>query len=346
MRTRLVRCAVAAALAGIVGTGAVAAPAISVSAKSSSHAPLPTAPKGYRVSVFARATTAFSNPDSLVATGSRVYVGYQNVTAKDGTDGRSSTVVEYTLSGRLRRTFSVPGHVDGLRQDPSTGLLWALSNEDANPRLTIIDPSTGSTTGYTFATPPHGGGYDDLAFLGGKVYLTASNPPDPNTFPALVSATLSGTTVVVIPVLMGNATATDLVTHTSVTLNLIDPDSLYVTPSGDLQLDNQAGGELIFIHNPGPGQTVTRLGIGNAMDDTILPTSASGRLLVSDTGGGAVYSISSKHFDTTLYYSAAPQDSGVSGYVGLVNPTTGANTPLITGMRGPHGEAFLPASNN
>lgn len=339
------RCGLAAALVGTVAAGALAVPAISASAKSSTHAQRPTAPSGYRVSVFARATTAFSNPDSLVVSGSDVFVGYQNVTAKDGSDGRSSTVAEYTLGGKLRRTFSVPGHVDGLRQDPSTGLLWALSNEDANPRLTIIDPVGGSTTGYTFGTPPHGGGYDDIAFLGGRVYLSASNPPDPNTFPAVVGATLSGTSVLVTPVLMGNATATDLVSHTSVTLNLIDPDSLYVTRAGDLQLDNQAGSELVFIHNPGPGQTVTRLPIGNQMDDTILPTSPSGRLLVSDTPGGAVYSISSRHFDTSLYLSAAPQDSGVSGYVGLVSPTTGANTPLVTGMAGPHGEAFVPTHN-
>ena len=77
----------------------------------------------------------------------------------------------------------------------------------------------------------------------------------------------------------------------------------------------------------------------------MLPTSPSGRLLVSDTPGGAVYAISSRHFDTSRYLSAAPQDSGVSGYVGLVSPKTGANTPLVTGMAGPHGEAFIPIRN-
>ena len=43
--------------------------------------------------------------------------------------------------------------------------------------------------------------------------------------------------------------------------------------------------------------------------------------------------------------AADTQDSGVSGYVGLVSPTTGANTPLVTGMAGPHGEAFIPTRN-
>jgi hypothetical protein len=259
MATRLARCGVAVALVGTVAAGALAAPAISASAKSSRHATGPTAPSGYRVSVFARATSAFSNPDSLVVSGSDVFVGIRRP--------------------RLPRRQGLPLRLQ---------------------------------------------------------------PPDPNTFPAVVSATLSGTSVLVTPVLMGNATATDLVSHTSVTLDLIDPDSLYVTPSGDLQLDNQAGSELVFIHDPGPGQTVTRLPIGNQMDDTVLPSSPSGRLLVSDTTGGAVYAISSRHFDTGRYLSAAPQDSGVSGHVGLVSPTTGANTPRVTGMAGPPGEAFIP----
>jgi hypothetical protein len=353
MAPRLGRCAIAATLVGIVATGTLVVPTISVSAKSSKHAKGPTAPSGYKVSVFARDTAAFQHPDSLVVSGGDVFVGYQNVTAKDGTDGRSSTVVDYSLGGKLRRTFSVLGHMDGLRQDPSTGLLWALSNEDANPNLTTIDLVSGVTTLYSFdaAATVHGGGFDDIAFLNGKVYLTASNPTlnvsGINVFPALVSVDLplSGTVVHVTSVLKGNDTATDP-SGATVTLNLTDPDSLYVTPSGDLQLDSQGDSELVFIHNPGAGQSVRVLPIGNQMDDTIFATSPSGRLLVSDTPGGVVYSIKSKHFDTTHYYSAAPQDSGVFGYVGLIDPATGHNTPLITGFAGPHGEAFIPSGQN
>ncbi len=38
---------------------------------------------GYSVSVFAKGSGARSNPDSIVVDGQNVYVGYQNVTAKE-----------------------------------------------------------------------------------------------------------------------------------------------------------------------------------------------------------------------------------------------------------------------
>jgi hypothetical protein len=354
MDPRLGRGGIAAAIVGIVATATLVGPAVTVSAHSSKHAKGPVAPSAFKVSVFAKATAAFSNPDSVEVFGNNVFVGYQNVTSKTGSDGRSSTVVEYSLSGKLRRTFSVLGHVDGVRMNPSTGLLWVLSNEDANPKLTIIDPASGNFTQYAVppvnagSDPNNFGGYDDIAFTGGKIFFSASNPfNNPNTDPAVVSVTISGSSVITTPVLLGNATATNVVGGGTVTLNLQDPDSLYVLPNGDLQLDSQADSELVFIHNPGTGgQTVSVLSVGNQMDDTIFPTSASGTLLVADTSGGAVYAFKSKHFDTTRYLSAAPSDSSVAGYVGLISPTTGSNTPIFTGMVSPHGEAFIPSSSH
>jgi hypothetical protein len=354
MAPRLGRNGVAAALVGIVATGTLVVPTISASAKSSKHAKGPTAPSGFKVSVFARSTTAFSNPDSLEVSGNNVFVGYQNVTSKTGSDGKSSTVAEYTLSGKLRKTFPVLGHVDGLRVNPADGLVWVLSNEDANPKLTILNSVTGNFTQYSVppvnagSDPAHFGGYDDIAFTGGKVYFSASNPfNSPNTDPALVSVTISGINVITAPVLLGNATATNVVGGGAVTLNLQDPDSLYVLPDGTIQLDSQADQQLVFIHHPGTNaQTVTVLNVGNAMDDTIFPTSPSGTLLVADTSGQAIYAFSSKQFDVTRYLSAAPSDSPVSGYVGLISPATGSNTPFFTGMVSPHGEAFLPKSSH
>lgn len=60
MAPRLGRNGVAAALVGIVAAGTLVVPAISASAKSIRHAKGPTAPSGFKVSVFARSTTAFS----------------------------------------------------------------------------------------------------------------------------------------------------------------------------------------------------------------------------------------------------------------------------------------------
>jgi hypothetical protein len=343
---------IAAAAVAIAIGGAAAASSVGVSAHST-KAKLPTAPKGFRVSVFAKATSAFWNPDSVELAGDRVWVGYQNTTAKDGSDGLSSTVVEYSLSGKLRATFSVLGHVDGVRVDPSTGLVWVLSNEDANPHLTTIDPVAGTTKQYGMTSVNGGGGFDDIAFLGGKAFISASNPTlngaGVNVFPAIVRATLDNAT---------DSVDTTPVLFSSASLNLTDPDSMYVVPSGaragDLQLDDQADAQLVFIAGPGgPGQSVSTLPIGNQMDDTILPTSPSGTLLVSDTTKtGAVYAITSKQWDTTRYLSSAPNDSQVIAYTGTidttVNPSSGfaTNKPLITGFSNPHGEAFIARTSH
>src|SRR3974390_1247707 len=74
-----------------------------------------TASPPYTVSVFAQAPANTSQPDSIVRWRDRVIVGFENHVAKDGTDGKSSTIVEFSLGGAVRRTFTVPGHNDGLR---------------------------------------------------------------------------------------------------------------------------------------------------------------------------------------------------------------------------------------
>ncbi len=311
--------------------------------------PLPVvAIPGYQVSVFAMGTTAYSNPDSIVSDGSHVYVGYQNVTAKDGSDGKYSTVVEYTLGGAVVRSFSVLGHCDGLRYNPITHQLWAMADEDGDPHLTVITPATGAEQLYSTLAAPHGGGYDDMAFSGSLQLVDASNPntnsAGQNVYPALDAATLSHGKVQLKTVLMGNAHAVDLLTHQNVTLNLIDPDSMTFDTAGNLVLDNQGGSELIFISGVGtPDQYVTRLPIGTQVDDTVWPTSAAGRLLVADTGANAIYVLRSQTpWDTSVAYASTPNDSGVAGFVGTIDLSTGIVTPIAVGLKSPHGELFLP----
>ena len=77
--------------------------------------------------------------------------------APDGSDGKSSTIVEYRPNGDIVTTYTVPGHNDGLRVNPKTKRLWAMQNEDGNPNLVIIDPIMGTQTIYTFGPTPHGG---------------------------------------------------------------------------------------------------------------------------------------------------------------------------------------------
>jgi hypothetical protein len=294
---------------------------------------------GYTVTTFATSPSGASQPDSIAVDHSHVYVGFGNGVAKDGSDGKSSTIVEYTADGALVRTFSVPGHNDGLKVDPRTHRVWALQNEDGNPNLVIINPRTGTQKMYTFGPVADGGGFDDITFLHGKVYLSESNPMgNPNTAPAVVRATLEGTMVEVAPVLFGNAVATNLVTEQQVTLNLQDPDSMTHDRSGNLVLTSQADDEIVTIRHPGTeDQSVTLLPVPVSIDDTLFRRGSDGAILLTDQGTGTIYRITGP---------ALPPDEALSaaldvGELGVLNLETGAFTPVISGLKSPRGLALL-----
>ncbi len=306
----------------------------------------------YDINVFARGTTAYSNPDSVDIAGAYVYVGYQNVTAKDGTDNKTSTIVQYTKAGQVVRTFSIPGHCDGLRYNRATNLLWATSNEDANPRIVTIDPVKGTITSYTFPKTPHGGGYDDIIFINGTAFIVASNPTlnaaGVNVFPAVDKIVLQNGQAVLTPILKGNDKATDVVAGTQVTLNLIDPDSLSIDNKGNLVLIDQGGSDVITLTHPGTAQQqVLRLPVGTQLDDTVWTPNGEGKLLVVDGKANTIYAVTLDKTDFTngTIYTEAPSDSGVAGFVGKVDPKTGIVTPVIVGFTSPTGMAFMLSAN-
>src|SRR6202051_1213684 len=186
-----------------------------------------TAVSPYQLSVFASAPQGLSAPDSIAVLRDHVFVGYGDGNAPDGSDGKSTQVVDYAMDGTINYTYTLKGHNDGLKVDPSTHRLWAIQNEDANASLVIINPVTHQQTLYTFGSALHGGGYDDVVFRGCKVYISASNPANnPNSGPALVSARLEGKLVAVESGVAGNASAIDVPTDTAAQLNLQDPDSM------------------------------------------------------------------------------------------------------------------------
>jgi hypothetical protein len=166
---------------------AIVASALCAEAQSSGA----TANPPYTVSVFAHAPAGLSNPDSITTAHGKIFVVYANSTQPDGTGG-VSTIVEYSPTGDLLRMFNVQGKSDGLKYNPFDHKLWALRNEDSNPALTLIDPKTGEQTDYTYAEPPaHGGGYDDVVFMKGETFISASNPPPgQNNFPSIVKVRL------------------------------------------------------------------------------------------------------------------------------------------------------------
>jgi hypothetical protein len=317
-------------------------------------AQMPSAVKGYTVTVFAQGVTGkYTAPDSVAVLGDHVFIGYGDGNDPAGLDGKSNQIVEYNLAGKVEWIYTVVGHNDGLKVNPYTHTLWAMQNEDANPNLVIIDPSTHQQREYTFAAPPpHGGGYDDIVFRNGKSYFSASNPANnPNTFPAIVEGTISGTTVQVTPVLEGNATAVNVVTDSSVTLNLQDPDSMTLTPSNDILLDSQGDSELVLVHNPGASQTVTLIPLSSPfgapqVDDSLFIPASEGFVLLSDTPTNTVYKISKKRFVPGTVLTGgqgAPDANGkMVGFVGVLDLNFGDVRPVITGFNSPHGMGFVP----
>src|SRR5712692_11178405 len=92
-------------------------------------------------------------PDDLAisADGKDLWVGYGNGVDNSGASG-SSNAVEYDISsGAVLQNVSVPGHMDGLKINPTTGGdVWATENEDGNPTLAIINHKNGKFKIYKF----------------------------------------------------------------------------------------------------------------------------------------------------------------------------------------------------
>ncbi len=384
--------ATSAVLAACGGGGnpvASSAPAIAVPASVQSTS-------GYTVSVFAQAPGksssppacdatspgCYTKPDSIVqlGTGSRstIFVAYGDSVQPDGsissTNSAAGTnqIVQYDLQGNVLKTYTVPGHNDGMMVFDSH-TIWAMSNEDANPTLNVIDVSAGSVTSYTAdATPAHGGGLDDMQMIGGEVFTSASNPSldtTANLFdkPAIYTLTLnsSGATYHLTPVMMGNAlahvinpsaagvtvdasgnaTLGDPLVPNGSTNNpggLQDPDSMAVDPSGNLVLDSQADSEIVFVSNPGSAtQSVSELFLTLytnpwPVDDTRWAPASSQSMLVTDTGAGLIYKVTAASgFASGSMYSAG------QGTVLLDDAKTGNMTPIASGMVSPHGMLFV-----
>jgi hypothetical protein len=343
---------------GLLALSACTSPTATITATSSNsvsqNLPVVALP-GYEVSVFTQSDSRLivANPDSIAVDGDKVFIDYQNTTAKDCTDQNgsnppSSTVVEYDMNGKILGHWSVPGHSDGMRIDPSTHLVWTTSCEDGNAKFNTIDASTGTVTGYTIPTAPHGGGYDDLFFINGAAFIAASNPTldrnGANPNPAIYKIALAAGKMTMTPVLLGNATGADLLNNnTPGQMTLTDPDSLSVDNKGQLVLVSQGDSLLVFISSPGtPQQKVSKMAVGTQLEDTVWPT-GPGRLLVVDGGTGITYWLKG-NFASGDIYTQSPNDSGVDNFVATIAPATGFVTPIAIGFLKATGLAFVPGA--
>ena len=326
-----------------------------------------TAVQPYTLTLFPGTPPAgATQPDDLAisANGTHLWVGYGNGVDTTGKGGPSN-VVEYGIpTGAVLKNISIPGHVDGLKINPSTGDVWATENEDGNPTLAVIDHTSGAFTIYRFSPTLVTGGFDDLVIAstpGGdsppNVFLVTSSQVDTTT-PVIVriSGPVRNTNTPVEATLPGAPQAVwNVVTNTSETADMIgDPDSMTLDPAGELVLDNRSDDSLYIVRGPKAQNPILRvpLTLGGAaveVNDTIFTTSATdgvsstaGTIFITDTSANAIYMLTKPYFPANEVYTAA----NVAKVVGLVDLNTGAVTPVVTGFKGVHGLAFSPLRVN
>src|ERR1700744_5215503 len=70
-----------------------------------------------------------TQPDSITVGGGSGWVEYGNGAEFTGASG-SSTIAQYSLNGAIQNTYTISGLVDGLKINPTTGIVWALQNND------------------------------------------------------------------------------------------------------------------------------------------------------------------------------------------------------------------------
>ena len=278
-----------------------------------------------------------TSPDSVTVGNGSIWIEYGNGSPSTNYSG-AGTIVQYSSLGAVQNTYTIPGSVDGLKYNPNTGQVWALQNQDANSGLTLINPATGALSSFTYGAPytsvSGSRGFDDVAFTGGNVYLSETNPSSP-TDPVIVK--------------LNNSTPTSPITLSTVLtgtgLLATDPDSLKSTPTGGLILTGEGDKALTFVANPGTSaQTATSLKLSLASgatigspDDALFATADSGTFYITDTTANTVYAIAASGIaPNTLFVNTATA-------FGSVDPTTGVVTPLFTGT-GLHGMEFVPSA--
>lgn len=326
--------------------------ALLIAAPALAHA-APVVAAGYSLTLLGSSPAGDTGADSITSVGNDYFVGYGDHHLPDGSDGLSSTIVEYSITGGVVGSVSVAGHNDGLRYNAGTGQIWAIQNEDSNPNLVLINPLTLAASQAYSIPSPHGGGYDDVAFSGGKAYLTASNPTvdgngNSTGLPALVSATIptSGTTLSIVNVLAGNASATSTNTGAPVTLNITDPDGVITTPDGSVQFTSQGDSTLITVKNPGAAnQSVSQLSLAAQVDDIAYPTAGDQTLLFTDATTNNLYALSGAFSPNQTFVAASfPDGAAVPGSaLGSLNAATGDITPVVSGVN-PGGLQFVPVA--
>jgi len=305
----------------------------------------------YTVRVFATGSAVSgTSPDSVTFGDGSLWIAYQNGADTAGASG-SSTVVRYSPAGAVLNTWTIKGNVDGLNIDPTSGLVWALQNNDGNSGLTVINPITNATTPYSYGntyTNVANRGFDDLVFSHGNVFISETNPASGADAVIVRLTTGLHSPLQISPILNSTFIGTNLATHLPTSVTIIDSDSLKLTTTGVLALTGEADQKIAFISNPGTAsQTETFLSLlganglaitGNP-DDTVFPNAANGFFYIADTGANTVYRIAATGLAPGSVYI------DVGDEFGILDTTTGIVTPIFTGVS-PHGADFVPLAQS
>ncbi|MDQ2857144.1 MAG: hypothetical protein M3R53_00650 [Candidatus Eremiobacteraeota bacterium] len=314
---------------------------------ASAAATAPTYPQLSEPRVFARGNATLYNPDAIVVTKRFAFVVYQG--QSDHLPG-PSTIVKYDRSGRAVGSVALDGRCDGLRLNPVTHLLWATFNNDGlngdpqrQPLLYTIDPKTLAAKLYRFASvQPHGGGYDDIAFVGSHAYLSASAPTltasGRNEKPVVVEAALTADGKVnIAPILNGTASGWDATNKKYAQFNISDPDSLAVDSQNDLVLVGDNDQQVIVIRQPSGGstQTIVRYGLGTQLDDIAWTSGTGGTLWIADDALNVIYTVGTQ-FSPGTVFGESQSGIPVSSFIGTfgAGDARGVLTPLLTARDG------------
>ncbi|HEX3494059.1 MAG TPA: hypothetical protein VHT48_01600, partial [Methylocella sp.] len=89
-------------------------------------------------------------------------------------------------------------------------------------------------------------------------------------------------------------------------LNLTDPDSIILTPVGEVLLDDQGDGQLVVVV-PSPNANLRVLPLLGTVqiDDTVFATSRHGVLPVADRDANTIYAVTTAVWPLDAAYSAA-----------------------------------------
>ncbi len=298
------------------------------------------------------AVGAEKNPDDLTQLGDFVYVAFQNGVGSMGEPSAmgvpSSTIQQYSLSGKPGTSWNVVGKIDGMTADPRLGRILATVNEDGNSHFVTIDPRHDVVASYAYSGLNHGGGTDAISIFDHQIVISGSAPTN-STGAAAYTVKLSGSTAVLTPLIADNATAVAVngpEAGKPVALALTDPDSNRVVPSasprfaGSFMLDGQGDKQLLFLSDR--RQTAGKLSVLNVatpVDDPAFATESQRTLWLTDPAANDVVAVSGL-FAPGQAVSTLTPDSGPS-YLATLNLSTGSLAPVARlGVVQPKGLIF------